>query len=174
MALYGVTFANQLVPCLDDGAMQQKLLSDGIVHGCAMSVSGSTLTIARGVIMAAGRLIGNDAALAVSITPQSGYARVTLVIDLSGAATEETFAQVSIRIDTASTQSGLPALTQEDINGGSDTAYEVSLAIVSCSSSGITLVSKLSNVQLALIKSGTSVPTVADLAPGEIYLKYEE
>lgn len=173
MSLYGVTFKDQLVPCLDDGAMQQKLFADGIVRGCAMSASGSVLTIGRGVIMAAGRLIGNDADLAVSVSATSGYARITLVIDLTGTATTEAFTQVSIRVDTANSQSGFAALTQEDINGGVDTRYEVALAIVSCSASGITIASLLDSVQYALIKSGTSVPTTDDISPGEIYLKYE-
>lgn len=184
MALFGVTFKDQLIAAGDDAVLHRRLLDDGILYGCGMSASGSSLTIARGWLHACGRVIGNDAALAVEIPATSGFARVKLVIDLSGAATTEIFSQVSLAVETADTAAGFPALVREDLDDGVSTTYEVALAVVSCSSQGIAIVSTLGASaitadvlglaadQVRPIKIGTATPTENTLAEGEIYLKY--
>ena len=191
MALFGVTFENQLLAEMDDGNLQEFLLRDGILRGLGLSYNGSNLTIGSGYLIAAGRLIGNDSALTIAVPASSGYARVVLVIDLTGTATESVFTQLSTRVDSASSVSGFPALVQGDINGGVDTTYEVALAIVATSSSGITgIESRLGAAGLkpilgegavtasaqGFIKMGTATPTAGtgtnQIAPGEIYLKY--
>ena len=121
MALFGVTFENQLLAEMDDGNLQEFLLRDGILRGLGLSYNGSNLTIGSGYLIAAGRLIGNDSALTIAVPASSGYARVVLVIDLTGTATESVFTQLSTRVDSASSVSGFPALVQGDINGGVDT-----------------------------------------------------
>ena len=173
MALYGTTFANQLVSAVDHAVLQARLLSDGILDGMAMTASGSALTIAPGHMIAAGRVIGNDAALAVAVAATSGYARVTLVIDLSGTATAETFNQLSIRVDTADSPASFPALVQEDINDGVHTTYEAALAVLALNASGIASVESAMGRAALSIKYGTAAPTAADIAPGAIYLQLE-
>lgn len=171
MSLFGVTFKDQPVSAFDHAALMALVLRDGILRGCGMSASGSNVTLAAGHLLAAGRVIGNDAALTIPVAGTTGVARITLVIDLTAAATEETFNQLSLRVDTAADEAALPALVQEDINDGVHTDYEVALAVVALGGSGVTsFVRKLGRAALKL-HSGTSIPTTDDIDPGEIYLR---
>ena len=149
MALFGSTFENQLIAAFDQAAFQHKVLGDGVLRGFGLSFSGSTLTAAAGYLLAAGRVIGNDAALAIPVSGTSGYARVVIKIDLTGAATESAFSQLSTRVDTSGTVDGFSALVQEDINDGVHSVYEVALAVVALGSGGITsVVSQLGATKL--------------------------
>ncbi len=191
MALFGVTFENQLLAEMDDGNLQEFLLKDGVIRGLTLSYNGSNLTIAAGYLIAAGRLIGNDSALTITVPASAGYARIVLIIDLTGTATDSVFTQLSTRVDSEANISDFSALTQGDINGGVDTTYEIALAIVQTSASGITgIESQLDAAGLkpilgaaavtasaqGFIKFGTATPTAGtganQIAPGEIYLKY--
>ena len=191
MALFGVTFENQLLAEMDGGNLQEFLLKDGVIRGLTLSYNGSNLTIAAGYLIAAGRLIGNDSALTITVPASAGYARIVLIIDLTGTATDSVFTQLSTRVDSEVNISDFPALTQGDINGGVDTTYEIALAIVQTSASGITgIESQLGAAGLkpilgaaavtasaqGFIKFGTATPTAGtganQIAPGEIYLKY--
>lgn len=191
MALFGVTFENQLLAEMDDGNLQEFLLKDGVIRGLTLSYNGSNLTIAAGYLIAAGRLIGNDSSLTITVPASAGYARIVLIIDLTGTATDSVFTQLSTRVDSEANISDFPALTQGDINGGVDTTYEIALAIVQTSASGITgIESQLGAAGLkpilgaaavtasaqGFIKFGTVTPTAGtgtnQIAPGEIYLKY--
>jgi len=191
MALFGVTFENQLLAEMDDGNLQEFLLKDGVIRGLTLSYNGSNLTIDAGYLIAAGRLIGNDAALTIAVPASSGYARIVLIIDLTGTATDSVFTQLSTRVDSEANVSDFSALTQGDINGGVDTTYEIALAIVQTSASGITgITSQLAAAGLksilgaksvtaaanGFIKMGTATPTAGagtnQIQPGEIYLKY--
>ena len=191
MALFGVTFENQLLAEMDDGNLQEFLLKDGVIRGLTLSYNGSNLTIAAGYLIAAGRLIGNDSALTIAVPASAGYARIVLIIDLTGTATDSVFTQLSTRVDSESNISDFSALTQGDINGGVDTTYEIALAIVQTSASGIAgIESQLGAAGLksilgaksvtaaanGFIKMGTATPTAGtgtnQIQPGEIYLKY--
>ena len=191
MALFGVTFENQLLAEMDDGNLQEFLLKDGVIRGLTLSYNGSNLTIAAGYLIAAGRLIGNDSALTIAVPASAGYARIVLIIDLTGTATDSVFTQLSTRVDSEANISDFSALTQGDINGGVDTTYEIALAIVQTSASGVTgIESQLGAAGLkpilgaaavtasaqGFIKFGTATPTAGtgpnQIAPGEIYLKY--
>lgn len=191
MALFGVTFENQLLAEMDDGNLQEFLLKDGVIRGLTLSYNGSNLTIAAGYLIAAGRLIGNDSALTIAVPASNGYARIVLVIDLTGTATDSVFTQLSTRVDSAASQGDFPALVKGDINGGVDTTYEISLAIVRTTTSGIAEISSqlgaagLKSILGAksvtasaqgFIKFGTATPTAGtgtnQIQPGEIYLKY--
>lgn len=137
MALFGCTFTNRKVGSRDMGAAMSALLADGIISGMGLTKNGATLNVAKGYMIACGRVIGNDAALALTMTQSSGYARVVIKIDLTGTATASTFAQLSTRIDYASTADGFSALVQDDVNDGTHTTYEVALCILKLNSSGI-------------------------------------
>ena len=170
MSLFGVNFRNQLVGGTDHAALFAGILPDGILRGCAMSAAGSTLTLGAGYLIAAGRLIGNDAALNIPVSGSSGVARAVLVIDLSAAATAETFEQATIRVDTAESVGALPVLTQEDING-SGTIYELALCTMVLGSTGGTSVTDKLGTACRVIRFGTATPTAATLPEGEIYIK---
>ena len=193
MALFGGNFEKQPVAAADTGIVWQKTLSDGILLGFGLSFSGSTLTVAPGYMLACGRLIGNNANLAVAVSGTSGYARVVLKIDLTGTATAETFSQVSVRVDYAASVEGFSALVQQEINDWTHTTYEAALCVLALGANGISeIVSNLDTAFPALpdgfvtaaklgsdilpanvgIKHGTATPTTATLAPGEIYLKH--
>ena len=164
MALFGCTFTNRKVGSRDMGAALRTLLGDGIISGMALSKSGAVLSIAKGYMIACGRIIGNDASLSLSMTQSSGYARVVIKIDLTGTATASTFAQLSTRIDYASTADGFSALVQDDVNDGTHTTYEVALCILKLNSSGIdSVVAKLPAAALAAGSVGYS-----QLMPGAV------
>ena len=129
--LIPVTFEGQHIAPSDDGAAWAACTTDGISAGCAMSRSGTTLTLAAGKIIAAGRTARVDAAKTFSLA-SSGYDRLVLTIDLSKSAAQ----QVALDIEHASTLAGFAALTQNDINV-SGTKYQAVICIIDCSGSGI-------------------------------------
>ena len=146
----GIFFDLQTVRARDLGAAFGGILSDGKLSGCALSYSGVNLTIARGYYIAKGRMIEIDSAetLQTTTTAANGYGRLRLVIDLSIAASESSFTQGKFEWDYAATNS-FPALTQNDINDGTNTAYQVEICRVSFANSQITgIVSQIRNAGL--------------------------
>ena len=146
----GIFFDLQTVRARDLGATFGGILSDGKLSGCALSYSGVNLTIARGYYIAKGRLIEIDSAetLRTATTAANGYGRLRLAIDLSIAASESSFTQSKFEWDYATTNN-FPALTQNDINDGANTAYHVEICRVSFANSRITgIVSQIGNAGL--------------------------
>lgn len=134
----GITFANQNVTPVDDAILRRRLLTDGILTGCALTYAGYTLTMASGYLIACGRQIRRPTAENWAISDAtSGYARVLMTIDLTRTATEEVFDQVNTSIEYATAEDGFPALIQDDINA-TGSKYQVVLAIVSLGTGGIT------------------------------------
>ena len=157
----GIFFDLQTVRARDLGAAFGGILSDGKLSGCALSYSGVNLTIARGYYIAKGRLIEIDSAetLQTATTAANGYGRLRLVIDLSIAASESSFTQGKFVWDYATTNS-FPALTQNDINDGANTAYQVEICRVSFANSQITgIVSQIGNAELKVAGVSRLTPT---------------
>lgn len=123
-----VTFENQFITPSDDGAAWAACMTDGISAGCALSLAGTTLTLAAGKIVAAGRTARVDAAKTFSIS--NNYSRLVLTIDLSKTAAE----QVALDIESASAISGFSALTQNNVNNG---GQKYQFVVCLCSSSAI-------------------------------------
>ncbi len=123
MALQKIIFPSSTVTAVSLGALFAGILQDGSVDGCAVIYQGGAVNLAEGYLVACGRLIHNNAAISQAV-PSVGAAQVVLVIDASGAGT------LSLTVRTADTEGGLPALTQEDINNGVDTDYELEIALV--------------------------------------------
>lgn len=140
----GITFAQQKVLPSDDAIIRRAILPDGILYGCKLSYSGSTLTMAAGQLMICGRQIRHPATQNWAITDAtSGFARLVLTIDLSRAASKDNFDQVVDSIEYASAEDGFPYLEQNDINI-SGTRYQVTACVVSLGAGGITgIVSQL-------------------------------
>ena len=167
----GIFFDLQTVRARDLGAAFGGILSDGKLSGCALSYSGANLTIARGYYIAKGRLIEIDSAetLQTANTAANGYGRLRLVIDLSIAASESSFTQGKFEWDYASTNS-FSDTTQNDINDGTNTSYQVEICRVSFANSQITgIVSQIGNAELKVAgvsrltpSGGTVNLTVAD------------
>ena len=162
----GIFFDLQTVRARDLGAAFGGILSDGKLSGCALSYSGVNLTIARGYYIAKGRLIEIESAetLETTTTAANGYGRLRLVIDLSIAASESSFTQGKFEWDYATTNS-FPALTQNDINDGTNTAYQVEICRVSFANSQITgIVSQIGNAVPSYI------PDLSDIGAQERFL----
>ena len=134
----GVTFPNQKVTPAYDAVIRRALLDDGILTGCAITYSGSTLTMAAGQLMLCGRQIIHPSTQNWAVTEATtGYARLVLTIDLTRTSTKDTFDQVADEIQYASAVDGFPALVQSDINAAGS-KYQVAACVVSLGPGGIT------------------------------------
>ena len=134
----GVTFAEQNVRPSDDAIIRRQILSDGVLYGCELSYSGSTLTMGAGQLLACGRQFENPAPQNWAVVDAtSGFARLVLAIDLTRTATESTFDQVQDYIQYATALDGFPALNQSDINSAG-TMYQIVVCVVSLGTGGIT------------------------------------
>lgn len=144
----GITFAEQTVTPADDAIVRRAILSDGILSGCNITYSGSTLTMAAGYVIACGRIFQITAAQNWAVVDAtSGVARLVLTIDLTKTATETAFDQISFDIEYASAENGFVNLTQDDINIAG-VRYQVAVAVVSLGAGGITgIISKLEKAE---------------------------
>lgn len=144
----GITFAEQAVTPADDAIVRRAILGDGILTGCDVSYSGSTLTMAAGYIIACGRAFQITAAQNWAVVDAtSGFARLLVTLDLTKTATEEAFSQIEFSLEYAASEDGFLALVQEDINL-SGAKYQIVAAVVSLGTGGITgIVSKLERAE---------------------------
>lgn len=134
----GATFAMQRVAPTDDAIVRRAMLTDGILCGCTLSCSGTTLTMGAGQLMICGRQIRHVADQNWPITgATNGFARLVLSVDLTRTATKDTFDQVVTEIEYATSQNGFADLAQEDINNGAS-IYQVPVCVVSLGAGGIT------------------------------------
>ena len=148
----GVTFAEQSVTPADDAIVRRAILPDGILTGCEISYSGSTLTMAAGYIIACGRTFQHIAAQNWAVVDAtSGFARLVLTIDLTKTATEATFNQIESNIEYAAAEDGFVDLEQSDINL-SGTRYQIAAAVVSLGTGGITGI--VSQLALSRVEGG--------------------
>ncbi|MBQ6053042.1 MAG: hypothetical protein IJL30_07160 [Clostridia bacterium] len=123
MAIKGVVFDNQTVTAKDHGRLFEKMLDDGVIEGCTLSVSDNTLNISAGYFICAGRLmkINSNEQLPLS---GSGYIRVKVVIDTSLPSTADSFSQAVFVTENADSMSEFSSLVKEDINGSTTGVYE--------------------------------------------------
>ena len=126
-----VTFEGKHIAPSDDGAAWAACTTDGISSGCALTRSGSSLSMAIGKIIAAGRTARVDEAKSFTLSG-SGYDRLVLTIDLNKQASQ----QVALDLENSGTLGGFPALVQNDINNGS-TKYQFVICIIDIAGSGI-------------------------------------
>lgn len=140
----GVTFPNQKVTPANDAVIRRAIFDDGILTGCDLSYSGSTLTMTAGQLMICGRQIIHPSSQNWAVTEAtSGYARLVLTIDVTRTSTKDTFDQVVDEIQYATDANGFADLTTADINA-TGTKYQVAVCVVSLGPGGITgIASKL-------------------------------
>lgn len=140
----GVTFPNQKVTPANDAVIRRAIFDDGILTGCDLSYSGSTLTMTAGQLMICGRQIIHPSSQNWAVTEAtSGYARLVLTIDVTRTSTKDTFDQVVDEIQYATDANGFADLTTADINA-TGTRYQVAVCVVSLGPGGITgIASKL-------------------------------
>ena len=134
----GITFPKQRVAPSDDAIIRRAILPDGILTGCDISYSGSTLTMAAGQLMICGRQVRHPSSQNWAVVDAtSGYARLLLTIDTTRTSTKDVFDQVLDTIEYASSEDGFPDLETADINV-SGTRYQVAACVVSLGAVGIT------------------------------------
>lgn len=134
----GITFPKQRVAPSDDAIIRRAILPDGILTGCDISYSGSTLTMAAGQLMICGRQVRHPSSQNWAVVDAtSGYARLLLTIDTTRTSTKDVFDQVLDTIEYASSEDGFPDLETADINV-SGTRYQVAACVVSLGAGGIT------------------------------------
>ena len=140
----GVTFPYQKVAPANDAVIRRAIFDDGILTGCDLSYSGSTLTMTAGQLMICGRQIIHPSSQNWAVTgATSGYARLVLTIDVTRTSTKDTFDQVVDEIQYATDANGFADLTTADINA-TGTRYQVAVCVVSLGPGGITgIASKL-------------------------------
>lgn len=140
----GVTFAQQKVLPSDDAIIRRNILSDGVLYGCQLSYSGSTLTMGAGQLLICGRQIRHPSAQNWAVADAtSGFARLVLTVDLTRTSSKEVFEQVVDSIEYATSQDGFPELNQSDVNT-TGSVYQVAACVVSLGTGGITgIVSQL-------------------------------
>lgn len=126
-----VTFEGKHIAPSDDGAVWAASVTDGISSGCALTRSGSSLSIAVGKIIAAGRTARVDEVKTFTLSG-SGYDRLVLTIDMSKSIAQ----RVALDIENSQTLTGFPALVQNDINNGG-TKYQFVVCIIDIAGSGI-------------------------------------
>ena len=134
----GVTFPKQKVTPIDDALIRRRILPDGILQGCELSYSGSTLTMAAGQLMACGRQFRHPVVQNWPVVDATtGFARLLLTVDLTRTSSADTFDQIVDTIEYASAEDGFPELIQEDINyDGSK--YQIAICTLSLGAGGIT------------------------------------
>lgn len=139
--IQGITFDNQVVTAKDHGRLFHCLLRDGVVSGCNITKTTTSITVGTGYLLVAGRLIKITASQTLYVTLPStpGYFRVLVTINLTGTATTTEFGQVSLSTEFSRTSDGFRELTQGDVNGNG-TLYEYELCICYSLTSGITYV----------------------------------
>lgn len=126
MSLRKVGFPRSTATAADQANIYAAL-ADGRLAGCAVTCSGGIVGVAKGYLIARGRLIENTAALSVPVSG-AGVAQVVLTVQLGDPDT------VSVAARTAASEGALTPLVQDDINDGVHTTYEMELALVELSS----------------------------------------
>lgn len=122
MSLKGITFNGANVTAKNDGGLYQAHFTDGVLWGCAMSLSGSNLVVGSGQLLMAGRVVEFDGSTNISLSGHgltTGYIQV--ILTAQGSSVTDSY------VTSASTT--FPALTQEDINFNGS-VYQIELAIV--------------------------------------------
>lgn len=161
----GVTFPNQKVTPANDAVIRRAIFDDGILTGCDLSYSGSTLTMTAGQFMICGRQIIHPSSQNWAVTEAtSGYARLVLTIDVTRTSTKDTFDQVVDEIQYATDANGFADLTTADINA-TGTRYQVAVCVVSLGPGGITgIASKLDMTE----GGGAGGVLTVTVSPGEL------
>lgn len=161
----GVTFPHQKVTPANDAVIRRAIFDDGILTGCDLSYSGSTLTMTAGQLMICGRQIIHPSSQNWAVTEAtSGYARLVLTIDVTRTSTKDTFDQVVDEIQYATDANGFADLTTADINA-TGTRYQVAVCLVSLGPGGITgIASKLDMTE----GGGAGGVLTVTVIPGEL------
>ena len=169
MSLTGVTFSNQKVTPSDDGRLYSAMLSEGILTGCGITFAAATLSIAPGSLLIGGRELRTSGETLSITGATSGYARVLIDIDLTRAATKDSFEQAQWVIQYAASTDAFAALEQQDINTAG-THFQVVFCVLSLGSAGITAIN--SSMSYSAAKIADKTITAANMADDAVKLVF--
>lgn len=160
------TYSGVSVTHKNDGIIRQALLPNCILSGCGMSFSGTTLSIATGYLMIAGREIYIDSTTSVTVPTTSTYALVKLTIS-------ESTGSVTLSASAASSTS--PSVGTQGLINLSGTTYSEMVAIVRISGGAIAgIVKKLRKyAPMGRIYGTAATPSDTDYVDGTEYIQYE-
>ena len=136
----GITFDEQSISS-QDMAHFMRLFSrsqNGATRGCEISHDNNNIYISEGYYLIFGRqirIVGTQTVPIVSISSGELYCTAVLQIDLSKTNTETEFIQGTI--ETVTSSSGYPALTQEDLEANLLGLYQYPIASYHVTVSGI-------------------------------------
>lgn len=111
----GLNFKDQLLGARGFGAFASTSLSDGILNGCEVTVSGGVATIGAGHFVVGGRLVRISSPVQVGAVG-AAFSRIVATVDLTRVSTKEEFDQVQLTIETASTLAALMTDDSNDVN----------------------------------------------------------
>lgn len=139
--IVGRTFDNQNVSAKADAGLYQAILKDGILWGCGISYTASSISIESGQMIVRGRVIGIDGVTQIDASGiiSEGFGRVVLTINLNNASTDESFTQVTLSMEYSTTDV-FTELTQEDINN-TGAIYQQEIAVFTIAGGSITGIS---------------------------------
>ena len=169
MAILPYNFENQTITAAGMAAVFRAVLSDGLLHGCTVGYSGTTVSIAPGRIVLGGYVFRLSAAVTVDVPTTAETASVVIRLDLSKPSTAENFQQIDIRAEA-----GEYTAEKADLDAGTGNVYELIFACVAISDNVITGVSYTAPVAHRAVHIGTSEPVAALGVDGDIYLQYTE
>lgn len=122
MSIKGIFFKNQLLGAQGLGAFGASSLTDGILTGCEVTISGGTATMAPGYIIAGGRVFRLTTATPVG-NIGSHFSAIVAHIDLTAASSDTEFSQVTLSMETGSNLPAVMLGSSSDINNGG-TSYQ--------------------------------------------------
>ena len=111
----GLFFKDQRLGARGLGAFGAAALSDGILNGCEVTISGGVATIGPGHIIIGGRVARISAPVQVG-SVGAAFSRIVATVDLTRVSTKADFDQVRLSIETASTLAALMTGDTNDIN----------------------------------------------------------
>lgn len=155
-----ITFDYQSVKSKNDGGLYNAIfIHDGIIWGCDVTVTATSVTFSSGEIIVGGRIVWVDGATTVQITNpiQNGYARIKARIDLTKEARPTEIEQFETVLEY-STTTLFPDLAQEAIND-TGTIYEQELVVVKIDAGNVTAITrKMGNAIIDAAKLNGQLP----------------
>lgn len=145
MAINGLCFDERNVNSANDAQLYKKMFTDGILGGCAITNTGTAITVGSGYFVISGRHVQIDGSETVTLLNpiQNGYVRLKFTADTTKPASQTDFQQGYFNYDYAATLAALPALVQQDINNGGNTnIYELEFAVYSLVNGAITALTR--------------------------------
>lgn len=134
----------------------KSILSDGIISGCALTFTSTSITVGVGHFVASGGVVEIDVAETTNLLDPiaNGYVRLKYQWDISQVPSSTVNTQGSFTYDYSATLAGFAALTKNDINAASATSgiYETEIAVYTMVSSNCT----------ALVRSMLAVSSALD------------